>query len=639
MDLTKNKPETLAHLTAEDGVVGTLHGSTFITCLRPASSLPSPPSNQPVRVMEDGRVGEHDYTLWPQYFCDEAPHLAVIPLRPRSDSRDHPYKDHLCMWDNILEKDIDWEGNSTLSGVGVMKKEIFAFFENAVDFMLDQANSYLDLPTSSTFSSFVRLRIARLRAFRDRLTQSRKDMLSIRVTVAGLQRIWLELAAGLRYMQVYQPVMNGHTANESILDSVKVMGTFTDRPDVVEMFRRARVPVYLIRPSTSFKQQIVLRQVSVSSPPSPQPASPTLPDIFIGSPEDAAKFHAIAQFYARFLSFVYNGYSYRTIPTTSTPIPPSAGPSRRQSAQNALRQQQKHGGHPGISKLQKHKNISKDSFQDLSGADLPPAIPAWADANKTVNIDSDRFLTERPDQHSYAFPPPSLFTKANPARQKAYFVQYHHLRDALVFRVESAFDIKTTLRPQEWRDILSLGFVEGATGKAKGFADARKLLGTCFDRWGVKLELVPTQATSLTELQRKELLWDICELNFRNELWRLDARLYSRDSSSTDANDAERLLLQHSQLLTGIFPENSLTQVSRAHACNGLSSSNWSTRAERLRCFRDVMSSWTAGLPDLLKGQIPSSMSGEEWEKSLVRHYAQTFFDVFGRAAILPRTL
>ncbi|THV07821.1 hypothetical protein K435DRAFT_847629 [Dendrothele bispora CBS 962.96] len=640
--LTKNVPETLVCLTAEDGVVGALHDSTFITCLKNTSSLPSPPSNQPIRVREDGRVGEHDYTLWPQYYCDEAPHLAVIPLRPRSDSKDHPYKDHLCMWDNILEKDIDWEGNSALSGAGVLKQPVFTFFENAVTFMQDEAKIHLASQISSAFASFIRLRIARLLAFRDRLKQSRKDMLSIRITVAGLQRIWLELAAGLRYMQVYQPVMNGNTADESVLDTVKVMGTFTDRLDVVEMFRRARVPVFFIRPISDFTRQIVLRQVPVHFPPTSQPASSTLADIFVGSPDDTARFHAISQFYARFLSYIYGGYNYgtRTSPSSSSPSSTrSAGPARQQSTQHVLRQRQKHGAHPGVSKVQKHSKPSKDSFRELSGVDLPPAISAWANANETVDVHSDRFLSERPDHHTYAFPPPSLFLKANPARQNAYFSQYDHLHDALIFRVESAFAGNTDLRPQEWRDILSLSFVDDANGEAKGFVDARRLLGECFERWGVALELVPTQPVSLTALQRKELLWNLCELNFRNELWRLDARLYY-SPSSTEADDTERLILQHSRLLTSIFPENSLTQVSREHGCHGLSSSDWSTRAERLRCFRDMMSSWSVALPDMLKGEVPSMSSGvcEEWEKGLVRHYVQTFFDVFGRAAILPRT-
>ncbi|THU82172.1 hypothetical protein K435DRAFT_872586 [Dendrothele bispora CBS 962.96] len=204
-----------------------------------------------------------------------------------------------------------------------------------------------------------------------------------------------------------------------------------------------------------------------------------------------------------------------TSPSSSSPSSArSAGPARKHSTQHVLRQRQKHGAHPGVSKVQKHSKPSKDSFRELSGVDLPPAISLWANANETVDVHSNRFLSERPDHHTYAFPPPSLFLKANPARQNAYFSQNDHLHDALIFRVESAFAGNTNLRPQEWRDILSLSFVDDANGEAKGFVDARRLLGECFERWGVALELVPTQPVSLTALQRKELLWNYVNSTF-----------------------------------------------------------------------------------------------------------------------------
>jgi len=90
--------------------------------------------------MEDGKMGEHDYTIWPQYYQGSAPHLAVIPPRPNPETEpNHPYKDYLCIWRNVLDKDVEWNGNSSLSGIGLLKKFILTQFEDAVDFLVSEA--------------------------------------------------------------------------------------------------------------------------------------------------------------------------------------------------------------------------------------------------------------------------------------------------------------------------------------------------------------------------------------------------------------------------------------------------------------------------------------------------------------------
>ncbi|THV01601.1 hypothetical protein K435DRAFT_793211 [Dendrothele bispora CBS 962.96] len=595
IDLTKNVPKDRSSLslTAEDGVVGAIHASSFITALQCLKQIPSPPSNSPVQLMDDGRMGEHDYTRWPQYYQESAPHLAVIPLRPDSEAEpNHPYKDHSCIWSNIREEDVKWEGNSSLSGVGLLNKPILTQFENAVDFLVSEANTYLEGPVSSTFQSFAKLRIARLQALRDRLKRSRKDMLSIRVTVSGLQRIWLDLAAGIRYMQFYQPVMDGLSPVLMPINRIRVLGAFTDRLDVVEMFRSTAVPIYFIRPITDFADQLILTTCSIKRPPSSRKASTSFRDIY-GSGISA---------------------------TSSV-----AGPSRHQATQSHYRHLQRHGSHPGTSK---HKKIAKPDqklFQELTGVDVAPPIPAWANANETVNLESTRFIAERPQQSTYYFPPPNLFINANADRQSLYFAQFRHLRDALIFRVESPFSDRVALRPQEWRDILALAIsskecspVAGSRSKV-AFQVAKDLLGKCFELQGVALDLIPSSTLSLAHAQRQQILWEVCELNFRTD-------------------EDQRLELDHVTALANIFPEQSLTNVAVAQVPVGLASPEWSVRAGCLERLRQVMGSWIVPLPDLLQRAAPNDVN-EEWEKGLVEHYAQLFFDVFGRPAVFPRSL
>jgi len=201
----------------------------------------------------------------------------------------------------------------------------------------------------SSFHSFVKLRITRLQAFRDRLKRAREDMLSIRVTVSGLQRIWLDLAAGLCYMKLYQHVMNGHTNFLLPTDQIRVMGAFTDRLDVVEMFRETSVPIYFVRPIGNFKDQIIMTTCQTQLPSLSQKPTSHFPDVFAGSPDDPNKLLAMSQFYTRFLS------SYRSPMALLRESPPVVGPSRRQSVQGNRRHQQ-HASHPGTSKKKKKKN-------------------------------------------------------------------------------------------------------------------------------------------------------------------------------------------------------------------------------------------------------------------------------------------
>ncbi|KAL0571702.1 hypothetical protein V5O48_010263 [Marasmius crinis-equi] len=245
VDLTANSSlEATRSLTGEDGRIGALHNNTFITCLFDSDiRIPTPPSTEKVQVDTYGRFGEHDFIVWPQWYSRIHPHHAIMPRKPAADDPDNPYTPFLCMWADISDEDVDWGGDPALSGVGVLRPALFQEFNKAVESLVAEAEKFVPSPD---FAKFIKVRVARIKAYRDRLISSRADLLSMRITVASLQRLWFDLKIGIRSMKVFQPLMNGEQLDSNALSSGKeqFLGAFSHNLDVVEMCRLAGIPIY-----------------------------------------------------------------------------------------------------------------------------------------------------------------------------------------------------------------------------------------------------------------------------------------------------------------------------------------------------------------------------------------------------------
>ena len=84
-----------------------------------------------------------------------------------------------------------------------------------------------------------------------------------------------------------------------------------------------------------------------------------------------------------------------------------------------------------------------------------------------------------------------------------------------------------------------------------------------------------------------------------------------------------------------------VADISLAH--RGLAAEKWQERAPHVVAMRDVMQSWT-GFDDAhlsVEKEVKEYTEGEivVMETALAKFYVQSFFDFFGRAAILPRRL
>ncbi len=309
-------------------------------------------------------------------------------------------------------------------------------------------------------------------------------------------------------------------------------------------------------------------------------------------------------------------------------------------------------------------DMSRDRFDDIHGDYAPPALPAWSTALMSINERSEHATASFPEPvtETYMFPGPALITNVNPIRQKAYLQQLDHCLDALKFRATAIGSDAVPLRPQQWRDVLALSLkrADGNTSSSKStpspsikaFEAAEKMLGLCMQGQGVQVQLVPPSSSPDEQpfnfLRGRQLIWELCELNFRYELLALDHRVFCAAEVPIEVTTATGAIndsnSDRQNAILAVFSGNSLIPPAEGGAEGGLLdddgfSGKWEKRRERLCNLRDLMRSWSVPLPVECKGLMgpTETEGGLAVEKALAMHYAQTFFDFFGRPPVLPR--
>lgn len=323
-------------LKANDGLVGTIFETSFITCHRPVKSIPPPPPESEVQVYRDGSFGPHDFVCTPQWYHESAPQLAVVPVCPEWDDIRHPLHEHRCMWDLLQPKDINF-GQGVVSGVGRVSHSFLKPLIRSVNVLRVETEVYLkELPESGTgnLRNLLPLLLRRTELYMDRLSSLSKDITSLRVLTRGLQRTWLLLLATIRYMKIYRPVMNGlPPANEDEL-RVKVVGVYTAGLHVVEMFLPAKVPTYFMRPWSAFIDVTIIGTCNISPRGVYILPDKPLPIVFAQGAVTMEALHAMSGYVARFVTY-RDPYSFKDPKSSSTSTQENTAASSSSSARFA----------------------------------------------------------------------------------------------------------------------------------------------------------------------------------------------------------------------------------------------------------------------------------------------------------------
>ena len=282
---------------------------------------------------------------------------------------------------------------------------------------------------------------------------------------------------------------------------------------------------------------------------------------------------------------------------------------------------------------------------------LPPAIPVWRDALAAVNTSPENIIKQTTclTDNGYVFPDPGLFLGCtDQAKTTQYLHKWLQLRNAFIYRLTMPSSSAQPLRSQVWRDLLNSTDAKLRSGSQSTKASRRaetlqELLGACLHETGV--ELAPSSALTRTFWREselisgvpipcdiiKEILYELFILNFRYEFSALHSRAQSAHLDNEDS-------------VVACFPEQSMLVVEFTRGNIGLSAERVEDRLPYLLAMKRLMSTWVGPIPEAI--QAEDNLDGyfpvveiEELECQVACFYTQSFFNYFGRAAIIPHRL
>ncbi|KAJ7096452.1 hypothetical protein C8R44DRAFT_889760 [Mycena epipterygia] len=629
VNLLKNQrlvPEILGSL---DGKVAAYveMGQTSYFITTHAHYVPLLPETDPKKIVvrRDMRFGPDDPVLWPRLFNETFCHLAAIPKAPTSSQN----QEELVMWWNPAPANfVCPESGLTLTrGLGRLAGAWFSRFADRIDALIDEYEQYVQsLPIGTKPLLLLPKLVQRLRLSLERL-RIPSTYIRMVVGVTTVQREYLELTGLLQYMTTYKPRMDGiadPNANSALPDNC--IGCFTDDPRIAQVFWKACLLCWLIRPLKAFADEYIQKVVvpfAVTNFLEMTPAAGFSPVPATYRIEDRL---SLVHRCTENTPWYRNPFEDATpkVASTSAAATSRPGPSRNMSSAPS------------------RAAPSSEKRSPYAAARAQAKVQKEAKGpNPNAKPPRDKFLPfDRPEMPSTITPWPLHLRKSTEAALCPAVSTYRNftlMRDALLFRLADRSQRPALLTTQQWRDILTGKVVkqgkDGSRAQARS-ASLEDLLQPAFSACGIDaLAEFPVRPEAIPPLQvhrTKELLWELAEINFRYEFLALDAR-----ASGLDRPDKCRRCFAGEGLIGMDFRESQ----------RGLASHEPMTRLPYLLCMAGLMRDWS--VPCEQPKQIDSAKGRTEWTGSSVRHleqkvaqyYTQSFYELFGRAAVVPMCL
>ncbi|KAL0562441.1 hypothetical protein V5O48_019646, partial [Marasmius crinis-equi] len=168
---------------------------------------------------------------------------------------------------------------------------------------------------------------------------------------------------------------------------------------------------------------------------------------------------------------------------------------------------------------------------------VSPPIPAWVDANRSIDVSHPRKQTMKPGDAprlKTVLPDPAAVVCApDPARQSSYLAQYAHIRDLLVIRsrVEGGNEVPVPLRASVWRKALSVPFhgmydrreqPDAKNKQARDHLEASEWLEELFKTYRPDATPAASKDSAVEPQLARKLVFELCAVNFRYQLMGLD---------------------------------------------------------------------------------------------------------------------
>lgn len=272
-----------------DGRVAAVIGD--FVCTTPNQNrifLPSMQKSE-LKLRADVRYGPDDPTLWPQPYLVNFCHLGAIPRKP-----DDPNDPLSTLWWDPASDDFISSSGSFVDGLGELSGLKLLLLRNLMSNMEERIKDH-----RRSFSNPNKLLLALERAMKDsfaRLDSLKTTFTEMRIGVTEFQRHYLEIYGILDYMEIYKPRMDGaRPPAESVMNCI---GAITNIPRVVQDFYTAGLPVWFLRPSTTWDSPVRCNILEIVTPLDPANVLcvsehyPPFPALFYGSSTDPKRLDA-----------------------------------------------------------------------------------------------------------------------------------------------------------------------------------------------------------------------------------------------------------------------------------------------------------------------------------------------------------
>ncbi|KAJ7466557.1 hypothetical protein B0H11DRAFT_2239731 [Mycena galericulata] len=651
LDLTRNRNENapLGPFDSKIAAVIRIEGESYYITTN-ASYIPAVPvpGKHTVYLRKDMRYGEDDPVLWPHNYSHYNCHLGAIQKKPLGMLREIA-----VMWSNPTAEDfISAEtGLSATRSLGKLSTMRFSAIAQLVNKFREEYTKYVEHIAPQPVNTLFPPLIKQIRLGLERLQTIPTTFHQMVATVTTVQRMFLEAQALLKYITVYKPLMD-HGESDLPRPTEHCVGVFTADLVIAQEFRLAGLPYWLLRPTHTFRSDNILAVVELL-----QPADQLQLERLQGCSEfptqgDTDSKMSIIHRCSRTAAWYKDPFSPAaaappsqqsgsTIPTPAK-ADPTPQPAKRPDLGKTSTRYDPYPRSPAPPRTAATtpKQQGRDKFEPLDREEMPPSIPAWARALAAVQKRNDP--RNGPMDTRYVFPEPALVVSSeSPARRQLLLHHLSLMMDALLYRLGDPEDPHLPLSSQEWRDVLvgKAAAAQSVRGRAGGLTKASKrsiglheLLAPAMRVCGV-LQCTDFPAAEgsfrpVTVHRAQEMLWALAESNFRFEFLALDRR-----AAGIDRSDWCR----------DCFAGGMLQGIPVEFAKDGLASMSPRTRLPYFKRITRLMCDWRPRPGDVIVGaarkETWDTKEIEALEDAVARHYTQTFYDLFGRAAVIPMRL
>ncbi|KAJ6540593.1 hypothetical protein B0H19DRAFT_1269159 [Mycena capillaripes] len=281
-------------------------------------------------------------------------------------------------------------------------------------------------------------------------------------------------------------------------------------------------------------------------------------------------------------------------------------------------------------------NAGRDKFEMFRADEMPDSIPAWVSALRRVDKRATKSY-RGVDQH-YLLPEPALLVSQKDERCRQQCIHnWVLLKDFFIHRITGPNDgTPLCLMSQEWREVLVDGRLDGEAKNARAKNRTRTVatvLGPALRASGIDDRMLEEggRFEAYSVRRAREIVWEVAEINFRFELRSLDRRASKKERASA---------------VNRSFAGGTLVGMSLSQSQKGLASLHLDKRHPYILRLAILMLDWvtdcrhpSAIQRDVAEERIWTKAEMEDLEYAVAAYYTQSFYEYFGRAAVLPMRL